>query len=104
MNWKCVAIGLLLGLLLGGGIVWVALSKPTPERYVLTKDLNTEATYFFTPKSTAPVKGVIRAGSEFEVDGRYSNADYIVFRTVVDRQELMAMSTPAPPESTQRKK
>jgi hypothetical protein len=98
-----MATGVLLGVLLGGGIVWVAMSKTPPKRYVLTKDLNTEEMYFFSPKSTVPVKAVVKAGSEFEVDGRYSSADYIVFRTVVDRQQLVAMSTPAPPESPRKK-
>lgn len=76
------------------------MSKPSPERYLLTKDLDLQSTFFFTPQSSAPVKGVIKAGSEFEVDWRYSDADYVVLRTVVDRKELMSMSKPAPPETT----
>ncbi|HMJ85695.1 MAG TPA: hypothetical protein VK504_21080, partial [Vicinamibacterales bacterium] len=31
----------------------------------------------FLPKSSAPVNGVIKAGSEYKADGRHSNADYI---------------------------
>jgi hypothetical protein len=104
MSWKSGAIGLAIGVFLGGGVVWAFASKAAPARRVLTKDLDIEAMYFFSPKSGAPVKGVIRAGSEYEVDGRYSNADYIVFRTVVDRQQITSMSKPAPPESSERKK
>jgi len=104
MSWKSGAIGLTVGVFLGGGVVWAFAAKAAPVRHVLTRDLDLEATYLFLPKSSAPVKGVIKAGSEYEVDGRYSNADYIVFRTVVDRQQLTSMSKPAPPDSSERKK
>jgi hypothetical protein len=103
MNLKSVAFGSFIDILIGGGVVWALMSKARVERYVLKRDLDIEGMYFFSPKSTAPVKGVIKAGSEFEVDGQYSSADYILFRTVVDRLQLMAASKPAPPELTDRR-
>jgi hypothetical protein len=92
------SVGLVLGVVIG----WAVASPKEPDRYRLTKDIDLENSYFFVPRSSAPVKGTIKAGSEFEVDWRYSNADYVVFRTVIDRQSLVAVSRPVatPPGST----
>jgi hypothetical protein len=96
-KWAWITLAFAAGLVLGGGIVWAVVSPSDPDRFTLKRDLNLESSYFFSPKSSAPVKGMIKAGSQFEVDWRYSDADYVVFRTVVDRQSLMAISQPAPP-------
>jgi len=85
------AIGLLAGVGLGIVLAQTVRFKPTP--YVLKQDLDLSKVFFFDDKRP-PVKGVIAAGSRFDVEFRYSSADYIAFRTVVDRETLMKMSSP----------
>jgi len=97
-----VLLSLLIGIVIGL-VLSVVLPEPKRDRYVLLRDLDIQQSYFFD-KAKAPVQGVVKAGSEFEVDWRYSQADYIVFRTVVDREQLMAMSKPAPSETGKHKK
>lgn len=92
MNWKTV-VSFVIGMAAGVFVAWVVPPRD-PERYVLTRDLDLQRTYLFEPKSSAPVRGVIKAGSEFEVDSRHSLADYIVFRSVVERKKLMEIARP----------
>jgi hypothetical protein len=83
------AAGLIVGVVVG--FVLVETRAPNSPTYVLQSDLNLTKTFFFDDRP-APVRGTIAAGSEFQVEFRYSNADYIAFRTVVERDELMRIS------------
>jgi hypothetical protein len=92
-RWLIVTFvtGLMVGAALGLALSHIAAREPTT--YVLQRDLDLTNTFFFEDRPV-PVKGTIAAGSRFEVEMRYSNADYIAFRTVVDRDKLMEMSVP----------
>jgi hypothetical protein len=66
---------------LGGAVVGVlagiAISRfgrPQPTTYVLREDLDLGKTYFFN--GDPPVRGVIAAGSQLDVEFRYSRAAY----------------------------
>lgn len=100
MNFKVIT-AFSTGLILGVTLAWLLVSwRERSEHYVLTRDMDLEQNYFFSPKTDAPVRGVLKAGSQFEVEWRYSIADYIVFRTVVDREQLLRMSRPIAKDRT----
>lgn len=80
----------LLGLILGIGAARFGTSHI--ETYVLQKDLDLESTYFFG--ADPPLKGKVSAGSKVEVEFRHSRADYVAFRTVIDRDVLTQIATP----------
>ncbi len=82
----------LIGLVVGIGVA--RLGAAQKKTYVLRKDLDLGATYFFG--ANPPLKGKVLAGSEVEVEFRYSRADYVAFRTVVDRDLLTQIGVPAP--------
>ena len=88
-----IAIGVLLGLVMP--IVLSHAFPSKPRRYILTSDLDADQVYFFkrTPDS-APVRGTLLAGTEFEIDMRKSTACYIALRTVVDARDLATHSKP----------
>jgi hypothetical protein len=86
------AAGLLVGTTLGLALSHFARGKPST--YVLKQDFDLSKAFFFEGRP-APVQGTIAAGSKFDVELRYSSADYIAFRTVIDRDTLMRMSVPA---------
>jgi len=86
-------VGVLIGV--GLGVLLSRFGQFKPKPYVLKQNLDLDKTFFFEGQA-APVKGIIAAGSRFDVELRYSSADYIAFRTVVDRETLMKMSAPVP--------
>jgi hypothetical protein len=94
---RWLIISFVAGAVLGIAIGFVGGQRRQPDRptFVLKEDLDVGRAFFFEDR-TAPVKGTIAAGSTFEVELRYSNADYIAFRTVVDRDELMRISKSVP--------
>ena len=88
--------GVVLGILLG--IAASRFGRGKAESYVLKQDLDLAQTYFFQPKPS-PAAGIIKAGSKLDVVFRYSNADYVEIRTVIDRETLRRMTERLPPES-----
>jgi hypothetical protein len=80
----------LLGFMIGIAVARFGTSQT--ETYVLRKDLDLGPTYFFG--ANPPVTGKVAAGSKVDVEFRHSRADYLVFRTVIDRDELTQIATP----------
>lgn len=86
---------------------WFASSARSKGRveYRLTEDLDLGATYLLRtadPSGGAP-EGLIRAGTVFEVEWSYSQARYLVFRTVISAEQLTRVARPLeknPPSSS----
>ena len=69
--------------------------------YVVTRDVDLETTYFFRSDTVPPLRGILRKGSTFEVEGSHSIADYIVLRTVIDHSELQRFAREISPPKSQ---
>jgi hypothetical protein len=92
------ALGVAIGILVG---IFVAKPARNPT-YVLRKDLDLEKTYFFS-NAHPPVRGTIAAGSQCEVEWRYSRAAYVTFRTVLDKAVLENATTAPLQQSSSRR-
>lgn len=88
--------GLIFGL--GGGyMAGTGLEPPfgcgRGELRVLTRDIVVQNEYRFAP-DTAPVQGVLRKGTEFEVRGLMAGGAYLAFHLPIPEEQLERISTP----------
>ena len=89
MRLRVVAVVAFVAGILIGVVATVAVRSRAEHRKVqdvLTTDLDLGKSYFFSAPS--PLNGIVRQGSIVEVEWRYSNADYVAFRTVIDHAML----------------
>lgn len=86
--------GLFIGLL-GGYFAGTTLQPPfgcgRGEQRVLTQDIVVEKEYLFA-SDDAPVRGVLRKGTQFEVRGYMAGGAYLVYHSPVPEERLEQIS------------
>lgn len=100
MTTRSRAAWLITGMIfgLGGGYI-AATHLKAPfgcgqgEMRVLTRDIVVENEYLFS-STDAPVRGVLRKGTKFEVRGYMAGGAYLVFHSPVPEEQLARISTP----------
>jgi hypothetical protein len=99
-----IAIALVAGFVVGAVAVaafFTLIPRKKSHYYVVTTDADLETTYFFRSDTVPPLKGILRKGSTFEVEGRHSIADYVVLRTVIDHSQVQRFAREISPPKSQ---
>jgi hypothetical protein len=89
-----------MGMLIGVGVGYVAattIGRPfgcgRGEMRVLTEDVDVELQYYVKGRP-APVKAVVRAGTEFEILARYGGRTYVSLQTILSERLVDRASKP----------
>jgi len=95
-------LGFVVGLATAAGFQhWftVVFKRAEDGTHTLTADISPEALYAFSdgPSDLGPLRGLIKAGSQYTVEMRKGSLTYICFRTVVAAQSLKRVSGPLEP-------
>ena len=97
-RWPWLLTGYLFGV--ASVILFIALTPKPRQEYELTADVPIERYYYFKDSGPAalpsPVQGVLKAGTQFELQGRKSFEYFISFNTAVHGPDFAPFCKPLP--------